>query len=71
MSQYDQAVMDFTKVIETAPDSTEAYFRRSLACYADGQYERSWQDVNKIQSLDLSVPSGFLTRLRAASGDQR
>jgi tetratricopeptide (TPR) repeat protein len=67
MSQYAQAISDFTKVIELDPDSTETYFRRSLACYAHGQYERAWQDVHKIQSLGLSVPSGFLTLLSAAS----
>jgi tetratricopeptide (TPR) repeat protein len=67
MSQYEQAISDFTKVIELDPDSTEAYFGRSLACYANGQYERAWQDVHKIQSLGLSVPSGFLTLLSAAS----
>jgi len=71
MNQYDQAVPDFTKVIEMDPDSTEIYFRRSLACYADGQYERAWQDVHKIQSLGLSVPSGFLTLLSAASEAKR
>jgi tetratricopeptide (TPR) repeat protein len=67
MNQYEQAISDFTKVIELDPDSTETYFRRSLACYANGQYERAWQDVHKIQSLGLSVPSGFLTLLSAAS----
>lgn len=67
MSQNIQAISDFTKVIELDPDSVETYFKRSLACYANGQYERAWQDVNKIQSLGLYVPSGFLTLLSAAS----
>jgi tetratricopeptide (TPR) repeat protein len=68
MSRYEQAISDFTKVIELDPDSAETCFRRSLASYANGQYERAWQDVHKIQSLGLTVPSGFLTLLRAASG---
>jgi tetratricopeptide (TPR) repeat protein len=68
MNRYAQAISDFTKVIELDPDSTETYFKRSLACYANGQYERAWQDVKKIQGIGLSVPSGFLTLLHAASG---
>lgn len=68
MNQYEQAISDFTKVIEHGPDSAETYFRRSLACYANGRYDEAWQDVRKIQSLGLSVPSGFLTLLSAASG---
>jgi len=71
MSQYEQAISDFTKVIENDPDSAETYFRRSLACYANGQYGRAWEDVRKIQSLGLPVPSEFLILLRAASGNQR
>jgi len=68
LGRYEQAISDFTKVIEFDPDSVKTYFRRSLACYANGQYEKAWQDVYKIQSLGLSVPSGFLTLLSAASG---
>ena len=68
MNQYEQAISDFTKVIEHGPDSAETYFKRSLACYANGRYDEAWQDVRKIQSLGLSVPSGFLTLLSAASG---
>jgi tetratricopeptide (TPR) repeat protein len=71
MSQYEQAISDFTKVIEYDPDSAETYFRRSLACYANGQYDRAWEDVHKIQSLDLPIPSEFMTLLRTASGKQR
>ena len=71
MSQYEQAISDFTKVIEHDPDSAETYFRRSLACYTNGRYDNAWQDVQKIQSLGLSVPAEFLMLLRAASGKQR
>ena len=71
MSQYEQAIWDFTKVIEHDPDSAETYFRRSLACYANGRYDKAWQDVQKIQSLGLSVPAEFLVLLQAASGKQR
>jgi tetratricopeptide (TPR) repeat protein len=71
MSQYEQAISDFTKVIEHDPDSAETYFMRSLACYANGWYDKAWQDVHKIRSLGLSVPTEFLTLLRAASGKQR
>jgi len=70
IKKYEQAISDFTKVIEHDPDSAETYFKRSLACYANGQYERAWEDLRKIQSLGLPVPSGFLTLLRTASGKQ-
>jgi tetratricopeptide (TPR) repeat protein len=71
MGQYEEAILDFTKIIENNPDAVEIYFKRSLAYYAHGEYNRAWDDVHKIQSLDLRIPPGFLTLLRAASEKQR
>ena len=68
MGQYEEAILDFTRIIEDKPDAVEIYFSRSLAYYVNGEYNRAWEDVHKIQSLDLRVPSGFLALLRAASG---
>jgi len=59
MGQYGEAILDFTRIIENKPDPVEIYFKRSLAYYANGE---------KIQSLGLRIPSGFLTLLSAASG---
>jgi len=67
MCQYDQAISDFTKVLETDPKCTEVCFKRALVGFAKGQYEKAWEDVHKIQSMGLSVPSGFLTNLRRVS----
>lgn len=71
MNQYDQAISDFTKVIEIDPTCAEAYFRRAVVSCATGKYGRAWADVHKIQSMELSVPAGFLTYLRDASGRKR
>lgn len=71
MGRYEDAISDFTRIIENDPDALEIYFSRSLAYYMSGDYAGAWEDVHKIQSLDLHVPSGFLTLLRAASGKQR
>jgi tetratricopeptide (TPR) repeat protein len=70
MGRNEEAISDFTRIIENNPDAVEIYFRRSLTCYANGQYDSAWEDVRKIQDLGLTVPSGFLTLLHAASGKQ-
>ncbi len=67
MNAHDQAIADFTKAIAIDPQCAQAYFRRSLAYYAKGDYDKAWDDVREIRSLHLPVPAGFLQALRAAS----
>ncbi len=69
MNQYDEAISDFTSAIEINPTLSDVYFRRSLVCYAKGQYDRAWGDVEKIQSLGLSIPPDFLRLLRIVSSN--
>ena len=67
LGQHDQAVADFTKTLDIDPARAEIYLRRSLVCCAVGKYDQAWKDVHKIKSLGLSVPTGYLVYLRAAS----
>lgn len=71
MNQHDQAISDFTKAIESDPSLAEIYLRRSMICCFKGDYDRAWEDVHKIKSFGLKIPSGYLTYLRAASGRDR
>jgi tetratricopeptide (TPR) repeat protein len=68
MSHYEQAISDFEKIVEIDPRHAEAHFLRALACYAKGQYEKAWEGVEKLQSLGLAVPAGFVIALHEASG---
>ena len=67
MHKYDQAISDFTKVLETEPKHAEVRFKRAVVRFVKGQYDKAWEDVNNIQNMGLSVPSGFLTNLRKFS----
>ena len=74
MEQYDEAISDFTKIIEL--DSirqrrARASFRRSLAYYAQGQYDPAWKDVHTIQNLGISIPTEYLKVLRLVSETDR
>ena len=71
MNAHDQAIADFTKAIAVDSQCAPAYFRRSLAYYAKGAYDKAWSDVRRIGSLRLSVPTGFLQALQAASGSDQ
>ena len=71
MNEHDQAISSLTKAIEIDPRCAKAYFQRSLVHYTKGEYRKAWDDVRKIQGLGVSVPSGFIETLRAASGHSK
>jgi hypothetical protein len=69
--QYDQAISDFNKCIEIDPKFADAYYFRGIAYYFKREYAKSWEDINKAQSLGAEISQGFLEDLRKASGIQK
>jgi tetratricopeptide (TPR) repeat protein len=68
--QLDQAISDFTKALEINPRFAMAYNNRGIAYYSKRQYDKSWMDVKKAQSLGYQIYPNFLDNLRKASGRQ-
>jgi tetratricopeptide (TPR) repeat protein len=68
---YDQAIADFSKVIEIDPRSDETYANRGVAYFIIKEYEEAWDDVYTAQNLGYKVPPRFLKVLREASGRQQ
>ena len=66
--QYDEAAGVFSQAIEIDAGCAPAFFGRALACYAQGRYDRAWQDVRKLESLGTPAPPGFVLALSHASG---
>ena len=67
---YDRAILDFTKALEIDPRLGEPYKNRAIAYYSKGEYEKSWKDGEKAQSLGCLIHPEFLDKLRKASGKQ-
>ena len=73
--QYDQAISDFTMVLEINPleinpKDSETYYNRGINYYFKREYDKSWEDMKKAQDLGYQIPSKFLDDLRKASGRQ-
>lgn len=71
MNEQDKAILEFTKAVEIDPRCAEALFQRSLVHYVRGEYGKARDDVERIQSLGLSVPAGFVRALRGESESGR
>jgi tetratricopeptide (TPR) repeat protein len=65
--EYEKAISDFTQVIEIDSGYAEAYFGRLLVYFALGDYDKAWDNVYKIEALDCTIPSEFLTILQRVS----
>jgi len=44
-----------------------AYYNRGIAHYLKKEYDKSWEDVKKAQSLGCQINPKFLDELRKAS----
>jgi tetratricopeptide (TPR) repeat protein len=65
------AIEDFTKAVETDPDSAELYFKRSLAYYVKAEFSKAWADVHKVLELGSPVPEGYLKALNQTTQRSR
>ena len=63
----DEAISNFNKAIEIKPDFIDAYNQRAGAYFKKGLYDRSWDDIHKMESLGSKVNPSFLEKLKQAS----
>jgi len=67
-AQIESAISVFSRAIESNPDYAGAYYNRAKAYYYIKDYEKSWQDVHKAESLGLKFNLEFIEKLEKASG---
>ena len=65
-----EAISDYTKALEINPGDAGTYYARGFTYYFKKEYEKSWVDVKKAQSLGYSIHPKFLEDLLDASGTQ-
>jgi lipopolysaccharide biosynthesis regulator YciM len=75
IGNFDLALSDFSKVIELNPNDGDAYFLRANLYFQKRDYDKTWEDINKVKSLGLNYYSDlfpqFLAELQKASGREK
>lgn len=71
ITEFDKAITEFDKIIEANPKMPglsgffnariQVYNARALAYYQKGDYDRSWEDINKIKELG-GEPNGRIIK---------
>jgi len=64
----DLALADFSKTIDLSSDNGRAYVYRAMMYYIKQEYDKSWNDVHKAQSLGVDVDEKFIEGLTQVSG---
>ena len=64
----NKAIVCYSKAISINPEYINAYLKRAAMYWFSSQYDKSWDDVNKIKALGGTPDAGFLEGLKKDSG---
>jgi tetratricopeptide (TPR) repeat protein len=67
----NQAISEYTKAIQINSNYAQAYNNRTVVYFLNREYDKSWEDVHKIEKLGGKVHPEFLGELKKASGRER
>ena len=59
------------KAIEIDPRLAVAYGERAMIYFIKKDYDKTWENIHKQESLGLEANPGFLKALREASGRKK
>ncbi|MFH1640945.1 MAG: tetratricopeptide repeat protein, partial [Candidatus Omnitrophota bacterium] len=67
-NELTQTISDYSNSIKLNPNNGEIYYYRAVCYMFTKEYDKSWEDVHKAQSLGFEVFPGFIQDLQKASG---
>ena len=69
--EHDSAISDLDKAIEFNPQLAVAYGDRALIYFVRKDYDKTWENIRKQESLGLEARPEFLKALQKASGRRK
>ena len=67
LKDYKSAMQDYNKALEIDPNLADAYVGRAVIRYMQNDYDGSWQDVHKAESLGGKFWPSFMEALKTSS----
>ena len=62
LGQTEQALADYTRLLELAPDYAGAHYQRGLIYYYQGDFEQALEDFNRELERDPDFPDAYFNR---------
>lgn len=69
--ELDSIISIFSQALKNNPNYTGIYYNRAIAYFYQDNYEKSWEDVRKAESLGFRFNDNFIKSLSKASGKQK
>ena len=60
--QWDEAIVEYTQVIEIHPEFAAAYFNRGTCYYGKGDYDKAIADYSKVIEIDPKYADAYFNR---------
>ncbi|MGV8120082.1 MAG: tetratricopeptide repeat protein [Candidatus Xenobiia bacterium LiM19] len=64
--EYDKAIEDYNTAIKLMPDFANTYYNRGFAYFHIDEYQKSWEDIQKAESMGCEIDKKFLKALNQA-----
>lgn len=62
------ALSDYNRALQQTPKYAEAYYNAAVAYFLKKDFKKSWEAAHNAERLGRNIDSGFLKRLKEASG---
>ena len=69
--ELDSIISVFSEAIKRDSNYAGAYYNRAKAYFYKNEFDKSWQDVHKAESLGYKFNADFLELLKRASGKEK
>lgn len=69
--ELDSIISIFSQALKNNPNYAGIYYNRAVAYFYKNNYEKSWEDVRKAESLGFKFNDNFLKSLNKASGKEK
>ncbi len=69
--EIDNIIAVFSEAIKKNPNYAGGYYNRGIAYFHKNDYDKSWQDVHKAESLGCKFNANFLESLKKVSGRKK
>ncbi len=69
--EIEEIIVVFSEAIQKNPNYAGGYSNRGLAYFHKNDYDKSWQDVHKAESLGCKFSANFLESLKKVSGREK
>ena len=67
----DQAILDSSRAIELLPSLAEAYYVRGVTYFMKKDYDKSWENIHKAESMGCRTRPEDIDALKKASGREK